>query len=155
MVTWDLHSLHDFRSRSLLLTCSRHSFVIVLTSLILVEFMNTCPKGNSSEVSGESLEKCSDLCVCVCVSGFDTAQNAVHWCERCYCPLGVRLGNIGCWSGRLRLQLQHETLVLKQKKEAFSRGSIIAVLIRCTIKIFFLFFFKRASETNCSVQVLL
>lgn len=57
MGTQDLHSLHYFRSRSLLLTCSCHSFIIEVTSLILVEFMNTCPKGNSSEVSGESLQK--------------------------------------------------------------------------------------------------
>lgn len=45
--------------------------------------MNTCPKGNSSEVSGESLQKCFCLeraGVVVVVGGVcsDTAQNAVN-----------------------------------------------------------------------------
>lgn len=129
MGTWDLHALHYFRSWSLLLTCLCHYFIIILTSLIFLEFTNTCTKGNRSEVSGESLQNCSDL------GGWHSSECCVLlWTA--LLPPGGETGEHLPWKRQIVPSTSaHKTAVLQQKEEAFSRDSVITVLIRCTIKL--------------------
>lgn len=130
MGTRDLHSLHYFSPAFDMLVSFLYHRTNIFNLSRIHEYLS---KGKQQW--GQWRELAEVLRYGGGRGAIDTAQNTVHWCERRYCPLGVRQGKISCGSGRLCLQLQHQKLVLQQKTAAFSRDSLITVLIRCTIKI--------------------